>query len=162
MRQKIHEGLNYILREHEGRNFWKTGADTHFGNCCESGSVNVSTTGRGPVGILRTKAIPVQSNRCMGRYHIVWPECSGHLLCPWVRYRAPAATQPSGMRKDFSFGQRGTLLLIQPTPGLPLQEEESKLLVNWEQQKQMFVQFASLPGFAKLWDGETLCCTASI
>lgn len=67
---------------------------------------------------------------------------------------------PAGVRKDFSFSQRDTLLLIQPAPRLPLQEAESK--VNWEQQKQMYVQFASLPGFAKLWDGETLCCTASI
>ena len=164
MRQKIRERLNYILRENEGRKFWKTRADTHFGNCCERCSVNISTTGRGLVGKVcgkaRAEAIAVQSNRCRGRYHIVWLECSRHLLCPWVQYHAQAATQhsPGRVRKDFSLGQQGT---SHPAHTQRLQEAESKLLVNWEQ-KHMYVQFTALSGFAKLWDRETLCCAASI
>lgn len=99
----------------EESKFWKSRADTHFGNCCESFSVGVSaavgSSWRGVwevCGKVGAEVIPAQRNCSERRYHSRRLESSSHPQCPWVQQPHTPSMSEKGHSK--------ALLLIQPSP----------------------------------------------
>lgn len=97
--------------------------------------MSVSTTGRGLVGKVcrkaRAESTPAQSDCCRRRHHVMWLECSSHILCPWVQHHAQGSNPawPRGSEKTLLIrpARHGT---SHPAHTQRLQEAEPKLLVN--------------------------------